>query len=312
MSEKLLQHKLVPWIMITIGAVLAAGGYVIFILPLDMVEGGVTGLGIIAQHLTGLPIVGTTSMAITAVVFVIAAKILGKSFGARSIYAMILMNVLIDLFLILKIEQITDKILLAAFYGGGVVGVGLGMIYYFGASTGGSDATAQILWKLKKIPIGRTMIVIDIIVLGAAALIFVPLEQIMYSMIFIFVQIKAIDMVLNGIQTNQRVLMVTDKPDEIKEAIFHRLRRGLTLFVGHGGYTGVERYTLTTVLPRKEVPEVRRIVAENDDKAFVIVQDVHSVYGEGFEPLPLTRAKKVEEKKENKLPETTGDDKKEE
>jgi uncharacterized membrane-anchored protein YitT (DUF2179 family) len=297
MSEKL--HKLLPrlwsWFLITIGCVLAAGGYVVFILPMNMVEGGVTGIGIIAQHLTGLPIVGSTSLVITAFVFVVATKILGKSFGAKSIYATILMNLLIDLFLILKVTKITDDILLAAFYGGAIVGLGLGLIYHSGASTGGSDALGQILWKLKRIPISHTLIVVDIIVLGAATLLFIPLELIMYSLIFIYVEIKVIDMVLNGVRANQRVMIVSDKPEELKVALFNSLSRGLTLFKGIGGYTDTERNMLTTVLPKKHIPRVRRIIASIDDKAFVIIQDIHQVYGEGFEPLPQTyKRKKVE------------------
>jgi len=278
--------KIWPWVSITIGSVLAAGGYVVFVLPMNMVEGGTTGIGIIAQHLTGLPIVGTTSLIITSAVFVIATKILGKGFGARSIYATILQSVLIDLFLILKIKPVTGDMLLAAFYGGAVVGLGLGMIYFAGASTGGSDATGQVLWKLKKIPMGRTLLVVDIVVLGAATLLFVGLERIMYSLIFIFVEIKVIDMVLNGIQASQRVMVVTDEPETIKSAILDKLNRGITLFKGEGGYSGTERYVLTTVLPKKDIPEVRRIIATCDSKAFVIIQDVHQVYGEGFEPLP--------------------------
>jgi uncharacterized membrane-anchored protein YitT (DUF2179 family) len=282
--------KVWPWFVITAGSVLAAGGYVIFILPMNMVEGGVTGIGIIARHLTGLPIVGITSLVITAFVFIIAFKILGKGFGAKSIYATILMNVLIDLLLILKIDKITDDMLLAAFYGGAVVGLGLGLIYFAGASTGGADAVGQILWKLKKITIGRTLIVIDVFVLGAATLLFIPLEQVMYSMIFIYIEVKVIDMVLNGIRANQRVMIVTDDPDTMKKAIFDSLRRGLTIFTGTGGYSGHERYMLTSVLPKKNIPELRRIVASVDEKAFVIIQDIHQVYGEGFEELPQAPA----------------------
>jgi uncharacterized membrane-anchored protein YitT (DUF2179 family) len=286
--------KVWPWIAITVGSVLAAGGYVIFILPMNMVEGGSTGIGIIAQQLTGLPIVGTTSLLITVVMFFIATRILGKSFGARSIYATILMNLLIDFFSIVKIEKLSEDMLLNAFYGGAVVGLGLGLIYYSGASTGGADALGQVLWKLKKIPMGRTLIAIDFVVLGAATLIFIPLEQLMYSLIFIFIEIKVIDMVLNGIQANQRIMIVTDNPDDIKVAILGRLNRGITLFKGEGAFTGKERYTLTTVVPIKEVPEVRRIVSAHDEKAFVIIQDVHQVYGEGFEPLPpRSREKKI-------------------
>jgi uncharacterized membrane-anchored protein YitT (DUF2179 family) len=291
-KTKSILHKIWPWIAITVGSLMAAGGYVVFILPLDMVEGGVTGIGIIMKHLTGLPIVGLTSLAVTIVVFFIATRILGRGFGAKSIYATILMNVSIDMFLILKIKPVTDDILLAAFYGGAIVGTGLGLIYFSGASTGGADAFGQILWKLKRIPIGRTLIVIDLFVLGVATLTFIPLEKIMYSLIFIYIEVQVIDMVMNGLRANQRIMIVTDQPDKMKAAIFTSLNRGLTIFKGTGGYTGAERYMLTTVVNKKQVPEIRRIVSEVDKSSFVIIQDIHQVYGEGFEPLPPTRDKR--------------------
>ncbi len=294
----LLIEKTWQWLLITVGCVLAAGGYVVFILPMNMVEGGVTGLGIIARHLTGLPIVGLTSLVITAFVFIAATKILGKSFGAKSIYATILMNVLIDVFMLLEVSKITDDMLLGAFYGGAIVGLGLGLVYFAGASTGGSDALGQVLWTLKRIPIGSTLIAVDVVVLGVATFLFIPFEQIMYSMIFIFVEIKVIDMVLNGIRANQRVMIVTDMPDEIKKAIFDSLRRGLTIFTGTGGYTGHERYMLTSVVPKKNIPELRRIIAHVDENAFVIIQDIHQVYGEGFEKLPKSLKKNNSSKNE--------------
>jgi uncharacterized membrane-anchored protein YitT (DUF2179 family) len=290
------KDKVWPWLMITFGAVISALGYVVFILPLSMIEGGVTGLGIIVQHLTKLPIVGMTSLALTAGVFVIATKKLGKGFGAKSVFATILMNVLIDFFTIVKIKPVTDDILLAAFYGGAIVGLGLGLIYYAGASTGGADALAQLFWRFRRIPIGRTLLVIDIVVLGAATLIFIPLEKIMYSLIFIYIEIQVIDMVLSGFRASQRVMVVTDCPDEIKEAIFERLGRGLTIFKGEGGYTGEERLMLTTVVPKKDIPEVRRIISHHDPDAFVIIQDIHQVYGEGFERLPKRPLAQMEKK----------------
>lgn len=300
MGEKIKKLKKIwwEWVVITIGAVISAVGYVVFILPMDMVEGGVTGIGIIVKHLTGLPIVGLSSMVVTGFVFFFAIRILGKGFGAKSIYATILMNVLIDLFSILKLSINLDSgdILLAAFYGGASVGLGLGLIYFAGASTGGADGLGQILWKLKKIPIGRTLVIIDIFVLSAAAIIFIPIKNIMYSMIFIYVEIKVIDMVLNGLRANQRIMIVTDFPDKMKKALFSKLSRGLTIFNGVGGYSGKERFMLTSVLPKKNIPEIRRLIAEVDEKSFVIIQDIHQVYGEGFEKLPekLNNGKKKE------------------
>lgn len=290
MGEKLLKLKQIwwQWIVITIGAVISAAGYVIFILPMDMVEGGVTGLGIIVRQLTGLPVVGLSSLAMTGIVFIFAIRILGKGFGAKSIYATILMNVLIDVFSILNLNLNLNgnDILLAAFYGGASVGFGLGLIYFAGASTGGADGIGQILWKLKKIPIGRTLIIIDVFVLSIAAIVFIPIKNIMYSMIFIYIEIKVIDMVLNGLRANQRIMIVTDYPDKMKKALFSKLSRGLTIFNGVGGFTGKERYMLTSVLPKKNIPEIRRLISGVDEKSFVIIQDIHQVYGEGFEKLP--------------------------
>jgi len=282
--------------MICFGSIISALGYVLFILPLNMIEGGVTGIGIITQHLTGMPIVGLTSLALTAVVFIVATRNLGKGFGAKSIFATILMNLLIDFFSIINIQPITNDILLAAFYGGAIVGLGLGLIYYAGASTGGADALAQLFWRFRRIPIGRTLLVIDIFVLTAATLIFIPIEKIMYSLIFIYIEIQVIDMVLNGFRASQRVMVVTDSPDEIKEAIFERLGRGLTIFKGEGGYTGEERLMLTTVVPKKDIPEIRRIISHHDADAFVIIQDIHQVYGEGFERLPKRKLSKNQTK----------------
>ncbi len=283
-----LNKKIWPWLMITAGSVLSAFGYVVFILPFDMVEGGTTGIGIIVRHLTGKPIVGLTAMMITAFVYIFGIKILGKGFGAKSIYATILVNSLIDILTILDISIGLEKsdILLAAFYGGASVGIGMGMIYFAGASTGGSDALGQILWKLKRIPITTTISVIDVFVLTIATIIFIPLKNVMYSIIFIFIAVKSIDMVLNGLRANQRVMIVTDNPDNMKIEIFSSLKRGLTIFQATGGYSGKERYMLTSVVPKKNIPELRRIIAVTDPKAFVIIQDIHQVYGEGFEPLP--------------------------
>jgi uncharacterized membrane-anchored protein YitT (DUF2179 family) len=292
-AQKIAIHgEIKTWIYITFGSVVSALGYVLFILPMNMVEGGVTGLGIIMKNITGLPIVGVTSLAITAVIFVIAFKILGRSFGAKSVYAAIISNVLIDVFMLMKLPRITDDILLAAFYGGAIVGFGLGIIYYSGASTGGADATAQILWKLHNRPLGRTLITIDIFVLGLATIVFIPLEQIMYSLIFIFIEIKVIDMVLNGIRANQRILIITNKPKKISDFILTKMNRGLTLFQGVGGFTGEKKMMLTSVVPKKEIPEIRRIISSIDKKAFVIIQDIHQVYGEGFDPLPKSKKKR--------------------
>lgn len=279
-------EQLKPWILITVGCLLTSAGYVLFILPLNLFEGGVIGLGIIAKQITGLPIVGTTSLIITLFVFLAGIKIIGKSFGAKSLYATFLLSLSMDGGMLLGIDTVTEDIILAAFYGGAFTGIGMGMVYYSGASTGGSDGFAQIMRKLKHIPVGRTLLTVDFFVLGVAALFFAGLENIMYSFLFIFIQVKAIDLVLNGFQANQRLIIYTKAQEEIKEAILYKLQRGISVYKAKGAYSGEEKDTLVTVLPKKNVPEIRRLIAEADPDAFVIIQDVNQVYGRGYEKIP--------------------------
>jgi len=291
------------WLAITVGCILSALGYVVFIIPLNFFEGGVIGLGFLAKHITGLPIIGIVSLSITMVIFAFAAKKMGKSFGARSLYAIILSNVLLDVFTLWKKSiypgTISDDMLLNGFYGGIIIGFGMGLVFYNGASTGGADALAQIMKRFRQVPIGRTLISIDIFVLSLATYFAVMefgfpegLVKIMYSFIFIFIQIKVADTVLNGLNASQQILIISDKPEEIKQAIFERLGRGITFYKGIGAYTGEERITLSTVIPTKETPIVRRIVEQIDPASFVIIQDVHQVFGEGFEKLYHKSAKK--------------------
>lgn len=285
--KKLLKiyHKFWPWILITVGCVLSALGYTMLIIPLNMIEGGVTGIGFIMHYLTGLPIIGVTSIAITLVILVFAMRLLGKSFGAKAIYAIFLSNVLIDVFQLIKIPEATTDTMLASFYGGAIVGLGLGLVYYAGAATGGADVIAQLLYHIKGIPMGRTLIVIDIIVLGVALLI-VGAEKIMYSFIFIFIEIRVVDLVLTGIRASQKIIIISPKHKEITEDILKEMGRGVTLYPVVGGFTGDHKHALTTVIPRRNIADLRRLVLKHDPAAFVIIADVNQVYGEGFQPLP--------------------------
>ncbi len=285
-----------PFMVISFGCFLSALGYTLFVTPMGFYEGGVIGIAFLAKYIFGLPI-GATQLIITIVIFIIGTKILGKGFGIKSIYGVFFFSLIFDGLEKLKgiyfPGVISDNMLLNAFYGGIMVGSGMALVFYHGSSTGGSDAFAQIMRWLKRIPVGKTLITVDIIVLLCSTLWAYKkdgvhgLEIIMYTFVFIWIQIKSCDLLINGLNASQRIMVTTDHPELIKKAIFSSLNRGVTTFKGTGGYTGIERTTITTVLPKKQVPELRRIVGETDPNAFVIVQDVQQVYGLGFEPLPV-------------------------
>ncbi|PID28043.1 MAG: hypothetical protein CSB55_06810 [Candidatus Cloacimonadota bacterium] len=297
MTDIILKQKkhVLPWIMITFGCMLSAFAYTVFVTPMNFYEGGVIGIAYLMKYIFGLPL-GTVNMIITFVIFIIGTKLLGKGFGIRSIYAVAIFGAMLDGFQYLHDtyfpELISHNPLLNSFYGGILIGIGMGLVFFHGACTGGSDAFAQIMRWIKRIPIGKTLITVDITVLSLATIWAYKstgmkgLETIMYSFVFIFIQIKTVDIVLNGFNASQRIMITTDRPEELKEAIFKNLQRGITSFAGVGGYTGVERVVLTTVMPKKNIPALVRLVSRIDDKAFIVVQDVHQVYGEGFEHLP--------------------------
>ncbi len=293
--NKKIKSKIWPWVVISFGCMLSAFGYTVFVTPMHFYEGGIIGIAYLVQYIFGVNI-GVTSWIITFIIFGIGTKLLGKGFGARSLYAVSFFSALLWVFeklhAIYYPHAVSANPLLNAFYGGILIGIGMGFVFYHGACTGGSDAFAQIMRWIKKIPIGKTLIIVDIIVLSLSTIwAYITdgmhgLETIMYTFIFVFIQIKTVDIVLNGFNASQRIMITTDKPEELKEAIFKNLHRGITTFAGVGGYTGVEKSILTTVMPKKKIPIVVKIVSQIDDKAFIVVQDVNQVYGEGFEQLP--------------------------
>jgi uncharacterized membrane-anchored protein YitT (DUF2179 family) len=295
------------WLWITLGTLLSSFGYVLFILPLNLFEGGVTGLGIITAKFLGnifadgrmLPIVGIVSWTLTLIIFAASVRVLGKSFGARSIYSTSLLYFSMDIFLWylqsrgydVKIRQLLDhELLVASIYGALAIGTGMAIVFNEGAATGGADALAQVIRKVKHIPVGKTLLVTDSFVLFIGFFTFadamVGFKTMMYSFIFIFIQARTLDTVLNGFRANQLVMIITSNPAKIKRLIFSELSRGVTEYQSHGGFSGVEKTTLATVIGKSRVPTLRRLIADADPDSFVVIQDTAQVYGEGFETLP--------------------------
>lgn len=295
------------WLLITLGTLLSSFGYVLFILPLNLFEGGVTGLGIIVAKFLGnlfadgrmLPVVGVISWSLTLVIFAASVRVMGKSFGARSIYSTSLLYFSMDIFLWLlqsygfdvKIRELLDReLLVASIYGALCIGTGMAIVFNEGAATGGADALAQVVRRIHHIPVGKTLLVTDTFVLFIGFFTFadamVGFKTMMYSFIFIFIQARTLDAVLNGFRANQLVMIITDKPEKIKRLIFTELSRGVTEYKSFGGFSGVEKTTLATVLSKNRVPALRRLIGETDPDSFVVIQDTAQVYGEGFETLP--------------------------
>lgn len=308
-SKNVGRPELVSWLLVTLGTLLSSLGYAIFILPLNLFEGGVTGIGIIIAKLIGNaffagkmpPVVGVIAWVLTLFLFAVAVRVLGKSFGAKSVYATTLLYFSMDIILwLLQSSGYADRIrellggelLVAAIYGAIMIGAGMAIVFNQGAATGGADALAQMVRKVKQVPVGKTLLTMDTIVLFIGFFTFADMmdgfRTMMYSFIFVAIQAKTLDTILNGFSANDLVTIITNRPEEIKQAIFAELARGMTVYEGRGGYSGSHNFTIFAVVSKKQVPTLRRLAAQADPDSFVIIQATEQVYGKGFEKLPHT------------------------
>lgn len=277
--------KLVKYIIIVLGAAIGAIGFQFFMFPNSIVSGGLTGIAQIINRLTGLP-VGVLSIVMNVPLFIIAWRQFGNQFIIDSFIGTALFSVFIDLSSMLNIVATNDP-MLGSIIGGVIKGVGLGAIYYVGATTGGVDIVARILRrKYPYINFGTFILILDAVVISAYALIFHIVESAMYSLICMFVVSKAIDLVLYGLDNSSVVYIVSHQTDVIVQEITSgNLHRGVTLLHAEGAYTHEERQVIMCVIKRPQIAEIRRLVRTIDDKAFLVVTDAKNVFGNGFDSI---------------------------
>lgn len=266
---------------IILGCLIGGAAYPLFLTPNNIAPGGLTGIATVLNYLFGLP-VGLTSMLMNVPLFMIGYKMLGGKFAFRSLVAMVLFSVFIDL---LKLPAITDDVLLATVYGAILLGIGLGIIIRGGATTGGSDMIAQLLHrKFPFITVGSVLMAVDCLVILLAGFT-MSTRAALYSLICIFVSSKVIDMVLAGFGSSKMCFVISRESEKICKSIMEELERGVTVLPAIGGYTGKETRALISVVDHKEIMAVKRIVHDADAKAFMFITDTHETLGEGFSSL---------------------------
>jgi uncharacterized membrane-anchored protein YitT (DUF2179 family) len=269
------------YLLIALGALVSAAGFEFLLYPNDIVVGGVTGVSMIINKLTGLPI-GVLTIAMNVPLFAVAWKKFGLKFIIDSLVGMVLSSVFIDL-LAMQHISLTDDLLLACIIGGVIKGVGFGVIYWEGATTGGSDILAKLVRsRYPYINFGTITLMLDATVMVAFAVIFSNYEAAMYGVIAMFVTSRVVDVVLYGINTSNVCYIVSDKSDQVTQALTSTLGRGVTILHGEGAYTHREKQVLMCVVKRSESVEVRKLVKNMDEDAFLIVTDAKNVFGRGF------------------------------
>ncbi|KOS64064.1 YitT family protein [Lysinibacillus sp. FJAT-14222] len=272
------RESIVEYVYVIAGAAIIAIGFNIFLLPNQVASGGVSGISTILHGIFGWN-PGFVQYAFNIPLFTAGVLLLGKKFGIKSFIGTVTLPFIV--LLTNSWEPWTDNPLLGALFGGIVVGLGIGLVFKGNASTGGTDLLAQIITKYTGISLGTSVLLIDGIIAISAAIVF-DLEKGLYALIGLYVTTKTIDIIQLGFSQSKMVYIITMKQDEVRDAIYAEIDRGVTKLPAIGGYTGEARPVLMVVVYQTEFTKLKQLIKSVDPSAFVIVSDAYEVLGEGF------------------------------
>ena len=264
-----------------IGSALFALGFAMFLIPNDINTGGISGLAMILRELLGFGSIGTLTLLMNIPLFLIGGLKIGKRFFAGSLIGMVLSSVLIDLFALIPFA--TPEPLIGGLYGGVLCGAGLGLVFMAGASTGGSDILVRLLKKkYRNLPIGSISMMFDAMVVLLTGLVFRDISKALYSGVVVFVCGQVIDAVVYRFDYSRVALIISKEHEKIAKAISDQLDRGATYLHGSGSYTHQNIEVVLAVVRKGQLAELKELVMDIDENAFVIVQEAHQVLGDGF------------------------------
>jgi uncharacterized membrane-anchored protein YitT (DUF2179 family) len=281
--KRRLWHLLRDYALITAGALILATNVIVFLTPNHVVSTGITGLGMLAHYLWGWPI-GMVTLALNIPLFLAGIRWGdGFKFFVRTIYAVVLMTLAIDL-LSPYLPPITGDALIYTLFGGLLDGIGIGLVLRGRGTTGGTDIVAQLLNRHHGIPFSNVFLVANTATLFLAAFV-VGIVPILYALIVNYVSARVVDVVQEGVSYARTLFIVSREHEAVRRAILDQLGRGVTVLEARGGYTLEKRPALYVVVGRSQVTVLKRIIAEIDPHAFVVVAEAHEVLGEGFRPV---------------------------
>lgn len=263
---------------IMIGAVLVAVGLEIFLVPNNIIDGGVTGLSIMMSHLTGLKL-GLFLFILNLPFLIIGYKQIGKTFAISTLFGVAVMSV--GTALLHDVPSLTEDLLLSAVFGGIIVGIGVGLVIRAGGSLDGTEIVAILLTKKSPFSVGEVVMFFNLFILGSAGFIF-GWDRAMYSLIAYYIAYKMIDLTMVGLEQSRSVYIISEQPDEIGDALAEQLGRGITYLSGEGGYSGEAKKIIFCVITRLEEAKLKSIVEEIDSSAFLAIGHIHDVSGGRF------------------------------
>ncbi|MFR1758420.1 MAG: YitT family protein [Christensenellaceae bacterium] len=287
MMNRISKHRLFrqvwPWVMLAIGSYAMSRAFTIFFVPNGIAPGGVTGIATLVHVVTGAS-VGAVALLLNVPLFLLGYRQGGREFMAKTIVATVLVSLFIDYLpgSVTLAGHGDGDMLLATVYGGLLLGVGMGLVFRAGATTGGTDLAASLIHKkLHAVRIAWVLFAIDICVVIASAFVS-DMRVALYSLAAIFLSAKVTDFVQTGFDESKASYIISEQGETVKAAIMEHLERGVTVLEAQGGYTGQSKSVLFCVTSNREVTQLKKLVAEADPEAFVIVTPATEVMGEGF------------------------------
>lgn len=270
------------WILTTVfGSALFAAGFAFFLQPNDLSPGGISGLALVATEVLQFGSVGLFSMLMNLPLFLLGGLKIGKRFFFGSALGMVLSSVLIDGLAVISFPAVEP--LLGVLYGGVVCGVGLGIVFVSGTSTGGSDILVRLLkLRYRNVPIGQISMCFDAAVVILTGLVFRDVNKALYTGVTVVLCGKMVDAVVYRFDYSKVALIISREYEAIAREIGLKLDRGATFLHGEGSFSGKETKVVLTAVKRQQMAELKELVMEIDPGAFVIVQEAHQVLGDGF------------------------------
>lgn len=304
MNKKSILTIFKEYSLITLGILLYVTGWAVFLVPNNLVGGGVSGVASIIQYGTrGFIKIGTTYFVINAILLVIALFTLGKSFGGKTVFAVILASVGLNVFQdlipaeIIQTLAIDNGKLMSTIMGGIMVGVGIGLTMSQGGSSGGTDIIALIVNKYRNVSPGRMILLMDVVIILSSMLVpsytadgaLLPWTEkvttVVYGFILVMVNSTVIDLYLSGSRQSVQVFILSKKYEQIADTITHELRRGVTVLDGKGWYTKHSTEVLMVITRKTDLSILLRAIKSIDPDAFLSVSSVTGVYGKGFDQI---------------------------
>lgn len=265
-------------IWITLGALLMAVGLEIFLIPNQVIDGGVTGISIMLSHLTGLKL-GLFLFLLNLPFVYLGYKQFGKTFAISTIYGIIMLSLFATFFH--PVPPFTEDILLATIFGGIFLGTGVGLVIRNGGALDGTEILSIVISKKAPYSVGEIVMFINLFILSSAGFVY-TWDRAMYSILAYVIAAKAIDIVITGMEESKSVWIISDLATELGEAINNRLGRGVTYLHGEGAFTGEDKRVIFCVITRLEESKLITIAEEIDPSAFLAIADIAEVRGGRF------------------------------